>query len=432
MVARASCDPRLDRDAQRRRRGRSADPLRHGPDAAASVSLRLADPGDAGPLGRHRRHRRDSGRDEPRGPGRGRRLHPAHPRRRARVGDRLRAHPHFGDHPAPARARARTARTARRLMPIPQILGIGLLGARRLQDRPARASSRARSTGAGSSSCSSPRRSRSSTTSTPTETWARSCGQCLSPRCIARPSSSRRSCRCRSSRVCRTRIRTTTTRADGRRQAARAGAGGRHARPRPLHRPPRHDPGKGDPARRPSSEACEDGLNFCVSVFAIDHTGVMPDGTGIRDEVNFRDMQVVADLETLRIVPWERETAICLADCRLDGEPLETDPRNILRRAIAAAEAQGPARSPSATSSSSSSCAGRPEGALQPYQPTPGLVYRMDARTDPAGVVREMEDNVRGLGPSLHLREPRVRPVAVGDQHALRGRARRRPTRRTC
>ena len=28
-------------------------------------------------------------------------------------------------------------------------------------------------------------------------------------------------------------------------------------------------------------EACDDGLNFCVSVFAIDHTGVMPDGTGI-------------------------------------------------------------------------------------------------------------------------------------------------------
>jgi glutamine synthetase len=86
---------------------------------------------------------------------------------------------------------------------------------------------------------------------------------------------------------------------------------------------------------------CEEGLNFCVSVFAIDHAGVMPDGTGIRDEVNFRDMQVIPDLETLRTVPWERETAICLADCRLDGKPLEADPRNILRRGIAAAEDKG-------------------------------------------------------------------------------------------
>ena len=49
-------------------------------------------------------------------------------------------------------------------------------------------------------------------------------------------------------------------------------------------------------------EAAEDGLNFCIAVFAIDHTGVMPDDTGLRDEVHFRDMQVRADLGTLRIV----------------------------------------------------------------------------------------------------------------------------------
>jgi glutamine synthetase len=143
--------------------------------------------------------------------------------------------------------------------------------------------------------------------------------------------------------------------------------------------------------------ACEEGLNFCVSVFAIDHAGVMPDGTGIRDEVNFRDMQVVPDLETLRIVPWERETAICLADCRLDGKPLEADPRNILRRAIAAAEDKG-LRVSVGHELEFFLLRWTPEGRLEPYQPTPGLVYRMDARADPDGVVRQMEDNVRGLG----------------------------------
>jgi glutamine synthetase len=143
--------------------------------------------------------------------------------------------------------------------------------------------------------------------------------------------------------------------------------------------------------------ACDDGLNFCVSVFAIDHSGVMPDGTGIRDEVNFRDMQVLPDLGTLRTVPWERETAICLADCRLDGEPLETDPRNILRRAIAAAEAHG-LRLSVGHELEFFLLRWTPEGRLDPYQPTPGIVYRMDARADPAGVVRQMEDNVRGLG----------------------------------
>ncbi len=84
-------------------------------------------------------------------------------------------------------------------------------------------------------------------------------------------------------------------------------------------------------------EAVEAGLNFCVSVFSIDHTGVMPDGTGLRDEVHFRDMQVVPDLATLRLVPWERDTAICMADCWMDGEPLPAEPRRILKRAIALA-----------------------------------------------------------------------------------------------
>ena len=144
-------------------------------------------------------------------------------------------------------------------------------------------------------------------------------------------------------------------------------------------------------------QACDEGLNFCVSVFSIDHTGVMPDGTGIRDEVNFRDMQVVADLETLRVVPWERETAICLADCRLDGEPLEADPRNILRRAIAAAEEKG-LRLSVGHELEFFLLRRTPEGRLLPYQPVPGLVYRMDVRTDPEGVIRTMEDNVRGLG----------------------------------
>jgi glutamine synthetase len=134
-----------------------------------------------------------------------------------------------------------------------------------------------------------------------------------------------------------------------------------------------------------------------VSVFAIDHSGVMPDGTGIRDEVNFRDMQVVPDLATLRTVPWERETAICLADCRLDDAPLEADPRNILRRAVAAAEAKG---LPMYVGHELEFFLLRrtPEGRLEAHQPTAGIVYRMDTRADPDGVVREMEDNVRGLG----------------------------------
>jgi glutamine synthetase len=143
--------------------------------------------------------------------------------------------------------------------------------------------------------------------------------------------------------------------------------------------------------------AASHGLEFCVAVFAINHAGVMPDGTGLRDEVNLRDMQVVADVSTVRVLPWERDTAICLADCFLDGEPLPADPRGILRRAIAEAEAAG----------LRISCGHEleffllrltPEGGFERYNTVPGEVYRMDCRVDPEGVVREIEDAVRGLG----------------------------------
>jgi glutamine synthetase len=145
-----------------------------------------------------------------------------------------------------------------------------------------------------------------------------------------------------------------------------------------------------------AEEAAEDGLNFCVAVFAIDHTGVMPDGTGMRDELQFRDMSVVPDLTTYRIVPWERDTAICLADCHFDGEPLPADPRGILKRAIADAEQHGLYLQ----------CGHelefflfrRTRRGLERYATEPGLVYRMDPRVDPRGVMRAMEDAVRGLG----------------------------------
>jgi glutamine synthetase len=144
-------------------------------------------------------------------------------------------------------------------------------------------------------------------------------------------------------------------------------------------------------------EAAEDGgLNFCVAVFTIDHTGVMPDGTGMRDELNFRDMQVRPDLATLRLLPWEDGTAICLGDCYMDGEPLESDPRGMLRRALAAAEAKGLRLS--VGHELEFFLFRRGAGGLEPYQPVPGLVYRMDPAVDPNGVLRAMEDNVRGLG----------------------------------
>ena len=144
-------------------------------------------------------------------------------------------------------------------------------------------------------------------------------------------------------------------------------------------------------------EAVEEGLTFCVSVFAIDHAGVMPDGTGLRDEVQFRDMAVKPDVATLRIVPWEPETAICMADCFLDGAPLPSDPRGILKRAVAEADEHGH-RILIGHELEFFLFRRMENGALERYAPNPGLVYRLDPRVDPGGVLRAMEEAVRGLG----------------------------------
>jgi glutamine synthetase len=101
-------------------------------------------------------------------------------------------------------------------------------------------------------------------------------------------------------------------------------------------------------------------------------------------------------MSTLRVVPWERDTAICMADCFFDGRPLPADPRGILKRAVAAARERG----------LEISCGHELEfflfrrngDGIERYQHVPGLVYRMDARVDPGGVIRTMEDAVRDLG----------------------------------
>ncbi len=89
-------------------------------------SLRLPAALDPGTGRRHRDSGGDSRADERLRRHHRRQVHRAHPRGRARVGDRVRPHPRLGDHAQAARAGgARPYRSA--LFPIPQIVGIGLL-----------------------------------------------------------------------------------------------------------------------------------------------------------------------------------------------------------------------------------------------------------------------------------------------------------------
>jgi glutamine synthetase len=143
-------------------------------------------------------------------------------------------------------------------------------------------------------------------------------------------------------------------------------------------------------------ECVEDGINFCISAFCVDHAGEVIDGTGLGAEVDFRDAQIVPDLETLTIVPWERATAIAIGDVRFDGEELTASPRQLLRRAIAGLDQRG-----------LRAVAGheleffllRPNGSgYEQYAKQPGLVYTLSPSVDTEGVLREMEDAVTAMG----------------------------------
>ena len=143
-------------------------------------------------------------------------------------------------------------------------------------------------------------------------------------------------------------------------------------------------------------EAVEEGINFSVGAFCVDHAGEVVEGTGLGAELNFRDMQGIPDLSTLRVVPWEEGTAVAIADLYFDGEPLRCSPRDVLKRACAAVDKRGYA---AVCGHELEFFLLRPDGVgYAQYAAQPGLVYTLSPSVDTEGVLREMEDAVAAMG----------------------------------
>ncbi|MBW3593414.1 MAG: glutamine synthetase family protein [Actinobacteria bacterium] len=145
-------------------------------------------------------------------------------------------------------------------------------------------------------------------------------------------------------------------------------------------------------------EVCEDGINFCISAFCVDHAGEVIEGTGLGAEVDFRDAQVVPDLSTLTVVPWERATAVAIGDVMFDGEPLPASPRQLLRRAAEEMERRGYRAVAGHELEFFLLRPGVNGGGYEQYAKQPGLVYTLSPSVDTEGVLREMEDAVRAMG----------------------------------
>lgn len=85
------------------------------------------------------------------------------------------------------------------------------------------------------------------------------------------------------------------------------------------------------------AEVAHHGAEGCNYLLAVDVDMATVDGYAMSSwETGYGDMLMVPDLDTLRPVPWQEGTVICLADVAwLDGREVLASPRQILRRQLA-------------------------------------------------------------------------------------------------
>jgi glutamine synthetase len=85
------------------------------------------------------------------------------------------------------------------------------------------------------------------------------------------------------------------------------------------------------------AEVVEHGAEGCNYLLAVDVDMATVDGYAMSSwERGYGDMMLVPDIATLRAVPWQEGTVICLADVAwLDGSEVVASPRQILRRQLA-------------------------------------------------------------------------------------------------
>ena len=73
------------------------------------------------------------------------------------------------------------------------------------------------------------------------------------------------------------------------------------------------------------------GLNFYGGTIGLDSASNVIGGSGVHEEVSYRDQQLVPDPATLRVVPWLEDTAKVICDARwAPGDPIAATPRTVL------------------------------------------------------------------------------------------------------
>lgn len=89
--------------------------------------------------------------------------------------------------------------------------------------------------------------------------------------------------------------------------------------------------------------AAEDGFGFCDVVFGWDSSDALYDKSVVTGwHTGYPDALAKIDLSTLRLIPWEPNTALFIIDFhKTDGSPLEVSPRQLLKKVIKKANKMG-------------------------------------------------------------------------------------------
>jgi len=127
---------------------------------------------------------------------------------------------------------------------------------------------------------------------------------------------------------------------------------------------------------------------FCIGVFPLTTDKEILDISRQQFDVGLPDVEAFIDRDTLR-PGWEEDTIVGIADVKREGEPLEVDPRQVLRAAVEPWRAMG-LEPMFAFESEFYLLEPGADGAWQPVDLPSHRVYGTGASVDPSGTVDAM------------------------------------------
>jgi len=143
-------------------------------------------------------------------------------------------------------------------------------------------------------------------------------------------------------------------------------------------------------------EVLEEGCNHVTATYAVDFANDVAMGTGVGDEIQWRDMVVKADPETFAVLPHQEGTARFIGNAYgPDGNRLPMDPRYVLQRIIKRYEDLD--LKPMAASELEFFLFNQgSDGEI--YNANPSCVYQVNPSVDPKGFLRTLQNMFIELG----------------------------------